>query len=228
MRLYLLAPVALFLTSCVNDTAKIRQAALYTGKSAVAVLADPQEIVKDADRILDAVDSLEPSGANLDQVRPTIRSSAQDVKERAQRSAERVKEVKDMSAEIYERSEKVEDKSDGWWGWLSGIMGWSVPGLALLALIFFFPAVMPLLSILQSFGIGLGRVLKSTAENLVELVEKEDDEEAKKQLELLEQTPKGRAAIKYAKRRRMHAQEATKVMNIHGIQDFGDEQTSED
>ena len=45
MRLYLLAPVALFLTSCVNDTAKIRQAALYTGKSAVAVLADQQEIV---------------------------------------------------------------------------------------------------------------------------------------------------------------------------------------
>lgn len=228
MRLYLLAPAALLLASCVNDTAKIRRAALYTGKSAVAVLADQQEIVKDADRILGAVDSLEPSGANLDQVRPIIRSGAQDVKERAQRSADRVKEVKDMSAEIYERSEKVEDKSGGWWGWLSGILGWSVPGLALIALIFFFPAIMPLLSMLRSFGIGLGSVLKTTAENLVDLVEKDDDEDAKRQIELLEQTPKGRAAIRYAKRRRMHAQEAAKVMNTYGIQDFGDERLSED
>lgn len=240
MRIYLLAPVALLLASCLSHTAQIKTKAAVASATAATILTDQakidqsarqlktasEEVQSGAETVEDAADALydlgrastEPPLApahkevvdavvdDLTYVEMQLSRAANDIWDGADRIEYRAadataaaEKVQQAAEEILEHADNVVDKEHPIKKFFSSLFSFKFSfWLVLILLVIFYPTIAPFLSILQSFGFGLSSMLRSRAEHLVA---HEDDENSLEELRVLNETPKGRAAIKYAKRR---------------------------
>lgn len=154
-----------------------------------------------ADRVAEAVILSKDTARRLESVTPLIKKRAQDSKTRATITINRVQKTRESAQAIINNTNTVRDVGGGWgiWSTIRWFISYGIPILlAMVAFVLLYPLAGPVMTVLQSFGLGLSKALKSIA---TDLWAHKGEPEADERIEVLEKTVQGKAALRYAKRR---------------------------